>query len=147
MSGIWYFAEAFVWCMTHLHWILVRYCSHCLCFKVSKRGINLCYDTVMCMIHTVVSQVTNLEKKFTSTVEYGHYGVSNHRRVSCLRNRFSSADQKKISKLRVNGLYEGNSSVTGEFPAQRPSNGEIVSIWWRHHDVVPLITSIVNQRL
>ena len=23
--------------------------------------------------------------------------------------------------------------VTGEFPAQRASNAEIVSIWWRHH--------------
>ena len=26
--------------------------------------------------------------------------------------------------------------VTGEFPARRASNAEIVSIWWRHHDVV-----------
>ena len=28
---------------------------------------------------------------------------------------------------------EGNSPVTGEFPAQRASNAENVSIWWRHH--------------
>ena len=28
----------------------------------------------------------------------------------------------------------GNSPVTGEFPAQRASNAENVSIWWRHHD-------------
>ena len=28
---------------------------------------------------------------------------------------------------------EGNSPVTGEFPAQRDSNVENVSIWWRHH--------------
>ena len=41
---------------------------------------------------------------------------------------------KKTSKLRVNGLCEGNSPVTGEFPAQRASNAENVSIWWRHHD-------------
>ena len=27
----------------------------------------------------------------------------------------------------------GNSPVTGEFPAQRASNAENVSIWWRHH--------------
>ena len=26
------------------------------------------------------------------------------------------------------------SPVTGEFPAQRTSNAENVSIWWRHHD-------------
>ena len=27
----------------------------------------------------------------------------------------------------------GNSPVTSEFPAQRASNAENVSIWWRHH--------------
>ena len=32
----------------------------------------------------------------------------------------SDADQRKTSKLRVTGLCEGNSRVTGEFPAQRP---------------------------
>ena len=40
---------------------------------------------------------------------------------------------KKTSKLRVTGLCEGNSPVTGEFPTQRASNAENVSIWWRHH--------------
>ena len=41
---------------------------------------------------------------------------------------------KKTSKLRVTGLCEGNSPVTGEFPAQTASNAVNVSIWWRHHD-------------
>ena len=36
----------------------------------------------------------------------------------------SGADQWK---LRVTGLYEGNSPVTGEFPAQRASNAENAS--------------------
>ena len=40
---------------------------------------------------------------------------------------------KKASKLRVTGLCAGNSPGTGEFPAQRASNAENVSIWWRHH--------------
>ena len=40
----------------------------------------------------------------------------------------------KTSKLRATGLCEGNSPVTGEFPAQWASNAENVSIWWRHHD-------------
>ena len=39
------------------------------------------------------------------------------------------------SKLRVTGLCEGNSPVTGEFSAQRASNAENVSIWWRHHEI------------
>ena len=40
---------------------------------------------------------------------------------------------KKTSKLRGTGLCEGHSPVTGEFPAQRVSNAENESIWWRHH--------------
>ena len=36
-------------------------------------------------------------------------------------NVYSGAD-KKTSKLRVTGLFVGNSPETGEFPAQRASN-------------------------
>ena len=45
----------------------------------------------------------------------------------------SGADHKKTPKLRVTGLYEENSPVTGEFPAQRASNAKNVSILWRLH--------------
>ena len=61
-------------------------------------------------------------------------GVSNHRRTSCLLNRFLRLGSKKTSKLRGTGLCEGNSQVTGEFPAQRAIKAEHVSIWWRHHE-------------
>ena len=60
-------------------------------------------------------------------------GVSNHRRLDCLLNRLYSSRSKKISKLRVTGLCEGGSPVSGEFPAQRASSAVNVSIWWRHH--------------
>ena len=40
---------------------------------------------------------------------------------------------KKTPKRRVTGLCAGNSSGTGEFPAQMASNAENVSIRWRHH--------------
>ena len=46
---------------------------------------------------------------------------------------YSRRRSKKTSKLRVTGLCEGNSPVTGEFPAQGASNASNVSIWWRHH--------------
>ena len=59
--------------------------------------------------------------------------VSNYRRLICLVNRLFRRRSKKTSKLRVTGLCERNSTVTGEFPAQRASNAENVSIWWRHH--------------
>ena len=61
-------------------------------------------------------------------------GVSNHRHLDCLLNRLFRRRSKKTSKIRDTGLCEGNSPVTGEFPLQRASNAEDVSIWWRHHD-------------
>ena len=46
---------------------------------------------------------------------------------------YSTCRSKKTSKFRVTGRCQGNSPVTGEFPAQRASNAENVSIWWRNH--------------
>ena len=62
-----------------------------------------------------------------------HDGVSYHQPHYCLVNRLCRRSSKKTSKLRVTGLCKGNSPVTGEFPTQRASNAENVSIWWRHH--------------
>ena len=44
---------------------------------------------------------------------------------------YSRRRSKKASKLRVTGLCEGNSPMTGELPAQNFSNAEKVSSW-RH---------------
>ena len=55
-------------------------------------------------------------------------GVSTHKPNEFLLN---------ILKLRVTGLCEGNSPVTCEFPAQKASNTESASIWWRHHAYRP----------
>ena len=71
----------------------------------------------------------------------GHDGVSNHRPHDCLLNRLFRRRSKKTSKLRVTFPCGGNSPVTDEFPAQRASNVENVSIWWRHHDQVEGIKS------
>ena len=61
-------------------------------------------------------------------------GVSDHQPHDCLLSRLFRRRSKKTSNLHVTGLCVGNSPVTGEFPAQRASNSENVSIWWRHHD-------------
>ena len=61
------------------------------------------------------------------------HGVSNRRCVDCLLNRLFGRRSKKTSKPHGTGLCGGNSPVTGEFPSQRASNAENVSIWWRHH--------------
>ena len=60
-------------------------------------------------------------------------GVSNHRCIDFLLNRLYRRRSTKTPKLCVTGACGGNSPVTGEFPAQRASNAENVSIWWHHH--------------
>ena len=63
-----------------------------------------------------------------------HDDVSYHQPHDCLLNGLFKRRSKKTSKLCVTGLCEGNSRMTGEFPAQRTSNAEDVSIWWRHQE-------------
>ena len=63
----------------------------------------------------------------------GHDGVSNPSPTIVYSTVLIRRRSKTISKLRVTGLCAGNSPVTGEFPEQRASDAENVSIWWRHH--------------
>ena len=65
----------------------------------------------------------------------GRDGVSNHQRLYCLLNCLFRHRSKKTSKLRVTSLCAENSPGTGEFPAQKASNAENVSIWL-HYQVV-----------
>ena len=48
---------------------------------------------------------------------------------------FIRAQIKKIIKAPRHWPLCGEFTGTGEFPTQRVSNAENVSIWWRHHDV------------
>ena len=60
--------------------------------------------------------------------------VSDHQTRDCLLTCLFRHRSKKTSNLCIAGLCEGNSPGTGEFPAQKASNAENVSIWWRHHE-------------
>ena len=85
-------------------------------FKI-VRADNNCDDYFHChyddiIMHAMVSQITSLTIVYSSVY---------------------SGRSKKTSNLHITGLCEGNSPVTCEFPAQRASNVENVSIWWRHH--------------
>ena len=62
-------------------------------------------------------------------------GVSNNQPHDFLPDRLFRRTSNNTSKLCVTGLCERNSPVTGEFPAQRASNPENTSIWWRHHGI------------
>ena len=72
-------------------------------------------------------------------------GVSNEQPHDRLFNRLLGHKSKKTSKLSVTGLCEGNSPVTREFPAQRASYSENVSIWWRHHELVILYQALKHN--
>ena len=52
---------------------------------------------------------------------------------------YSRRISKKTPKVRITGLSAGNSQVTSEFPTQRASNAENVSIWWHYHDFIWLL--------
>ena len=105
-----------------------------------------------CMIYMVVTLFSLLRfaetgyltwtvpcKRDTDSLRWRHNdhdGGSNHQPHGCLLNRLFRRKSKKTSKLRVTGLCVGNSPGTGEFPAQRASYAENVSIWWRHHVIL-----------
>ena len=91
---------------------------------------KLAYGTLEIPIHFHVAPYATCFHAITLQWRYNEPdGVSNQ---PLFRRR-----SKKTSKLRVTGLCEGNSPVTGEFPAERASIAENVSIWWRHHDSDP----------
>ena len=47
---------------------------------------------------------------------------------------YSGTDQRKYQSSASLSFVRGiHRPVTGEFPAQRASNAENISIWWRHH--------------
>ena len=52
------------------------------------------------------------------------------------------AQIKGNTKAPRHWLCEGNSPVTGEFPAQMASNAENISIWWRHHELPEIFTPL-----
>ena len=59
--------------------------------------------------------------------------ASNHQPSDYLLNRFFKAQMEENIKAPRHWPLGGNSPVTGEFPAQKASNAENVSIWLCHH--------------
>ena len=95
---------------------------------------NLIYTSYMRLFQSAASEAVRI--KTWRTLQWRHNerdGVSNHQSHDCLFNRLFRHRSKKIPKLCVIGVCAENSLVTGEFPTQRTSNAENLSIWWRHH--------------
>ena len=92
------------------------------------RTLRILINALRYMFHVVIMRIT--------MTSYERDGVSNHQPQIVYSTVCSGADQGKHQRLRVTSLCEGNSSVTDEFPAQRTSDAENVSIWWRHHGLL-----------
>ena len=91
------------------------------------------FSATRCNIPRYCTRHCNDWGRVITVTSYGRDGVSNHQSHHCLLNCLFRWRSKKTLKLRVTGLCVGNSPVTGEFPAQRASNAENISIWWRRH--------------
>ena len=115
------------WDIGNVHygiWGLIYYLSVWLTHWGLKKRLQM----IFCKIS--VNQPVQKPVIITMT---SYSDVSNYQPHNCFLNRLFRRRSKKISKLRVTGLWGGNSPVTGDSPAQRASNTENVSIWWSHH--------------
>ena len=97
-------------------------------FIITKTPFNSCISHSYCM-GVAAFKLHPLQWRHNE-----HDSVSNHHSHDCLLNRLFRR-RSKTSKLRFTGLCVGNSPGTGEFPAQRASTAENVSISWRHHAI------------
>ena len=126
---------------------LVFSCSiHCLVVIPNKHNRSRLFSVFECTSCTQLMNTPANPCKHYSEVIMGAMtsqitGVSIVYSTVFIRRRW-----KNTSKLHVTGLCDGISPVTGEFPAQRASNAENVSIWWRHHEcrTLPIFTSVTR---
>ena len=122
-------------------------CMCCQCNRMSTTVLTSNHANCLCLITfsraKTSGEFTHIHHGYIHSFEYrnlalqwrhnGRDSVSNHQPRECLLSRLIRQRSKKTSKLRVTGLCAGNSPKTGEFPAQKASNAENVSIWWHHH--------------
>ena len=113
---------------------------------VALRGDELVRESTLCRSiyrHTFLMYMAGmrivdawLQEWDVKTLQWRHNernDVSNHQPHDSLLNRLFRHRSKKTTKFRFTGICQGNSPVTDEFPTQRASNADNVSIWWCHH--------------
>ena len=80
------------------------------CIMMKARA---CVHNIDVMMSAIASQITSVSIVYSTVC--------------------SGVDKKEHQRSASLAAVRGISPVTGEFPAQRASNAENVSIWWRHH--------------
>ena len=122
-----------------MRWTLCRVRLGYCCYRFEESALFLLHAWKLQSIVLMKYLLQIICEHITFLLQWRHNergGVSNHQRLDYLLNRLFRRRSKKTSKLRGTALCEGNSPATGEFPAQRASNAENVSIWWRHHVII-----------
>ena len=133
------------WVSTRVRPLWTLFLNKYFCYYGSPTGMTY-MQHVTPALYMSLQRVTrrHIRVIYCSSIQYtyalrwrhnGCEGVSNHQPHDCLLNRLFRRRSTKTWKLRVNGLCAGNSPVICEFLAQRASNAENVSIWWRHHGI------------
>ena len=130
------------YCRHDIYWILVAFMiAASVLIKVSRLyGVYQHLYTKLRFCHRVLLYCVPMWIYWinVSVLQWDHNGcdgVSNHQSHHCLLNRLFRRRSKKTSQLRVTDLCAGNSTVTGELPAQMANNAESISIWWHHHGI------------
>ena len=115
-------------------------------FQISYHGSIELNNTLLVLKFVVVQSVQSAPSN-DPPLGYQCYCPWQSKCVVALLNRLFRSRSKKTPKFRVTGLCVGNSPVTGVFPAQRATNAENVSIWWRHHGLICMIFVIWSKIL
>ena len=106
------------------------WCQKCTKYLPDPAMTKL-YDA-KCLHWSTMNYLTHHNDVIMSAMVFQIIGVSIAYSTVC-----PGADQRKHQNP-VTGVCEGNSPLTGKFPAQRASNAKNVSIWWHHHGITAL---------
>ena len=114
------------------HWFHQIYTAHRLTKRHEKVIIGSCNCLVPYSLQTITRGIDN-SINIRVTSQWAPLCIKSPASWLFAQPFIQGADQRKYQRVRVTGLCAGNSPVTGEFRAQRASNAEKASIWWRHH--------------
>ena len=137
MNGV--LKNVFWWCM--FSWMNISLCPN---VSVLVRWecliqIEMFPSTLYCVYYFCVFDPDVMTRKpFPNSLHWRHNdhdGVSNHHPHACLLNRLFRRRSKKTSKLRVTGLYMGNSSG----PVNSPHKGPVTRKMFPFDDVIMLL--------
>ena len=95
-----------------------------------RRGVSYYQNTTVPQRLILIDNTRNIPLQWHQN---GRDGISKHQLHDCLLSSLFRQRSKKLSQLWVTGVCAGNLPITEEFPAQRASNAENVSIRWRQH--------------